>query len=60
MIFFYVIMTLRYILTNIDYIFCVILKSFKLQLMIIDHILTNVVCDLHERISLILVRNDIE
>jgi hypothetical protein len=29
----YVIMTLKYILTNINYTLCVILKSFKLQFM---------------------------
>jgi hypothetical protein len=44
----YDVMTLRYILTNTDYTLCVILKDFKLQLMTLNHILTNVVCDLYE------------
>ena len=54
------VMTLRYILTNVDYTLCAILISLKLLLMTLDHILTNVVCDLHEWISLTLMRTDVE
>jgi hypothetical protein len=50
---FFVIMTLRYILTNIDYTFVSFLRSF-------NHILNNVDCDLHEWISLNFIRIDIK
>jgi hypothetical protein len=53
-------MTLRYILTNVDYSFVSFLRVFKLQLMTQNHILTNVVCDLHEWIRLSFIRIDIE
>jgi hypothetical protein len=47
-------------MTNVDYSFVSFLRVFKLQLMTLDHILTNVICDLHEWIRLSFIRIDIE